>query len=409
MALETSPESPVPVRTVSRMLGDWIGRLGAVWIDGQVAEYRPRPGARNHYLTLRDTDVDMSLNVVADAAILGRLDPPLAEGQRILVHARPDFWAARGSLSMRAREIRPVGVGALLAELARLRELLAAEGLFAPERKKPLPFIPQRIGLICGRASAAMEDVLVNARERWPSIAFEVREVPVQGVQAVPAITAALAELDAMPGVDVIVLARGGGSVEDLLPFSNESLVRAVAACLTPVVSAIGHEQDAPLVDFAADLRASTPTDAAKRVVPSRIEQVQLITGLRRRSSRVMHNLIDRELQGVAHRRDRARSIMTNRIAAGTNDIGHLSARVRALSPAATLDRGYAIVMAESGLIVRSPGDVATGDLLDIRVAEGRLSARTTGTTGAAGATGAAGTTGTTHLADEDGPDGQED
>jgi exodeoxyribonuclease VII large subunit len=375
MALETGPESPIPVRTVSRMLGDWIGRLGAVWIDGQVAEYRPRPGARNHYLTLRDTDVDMSLTVVADAAIIGRLDPPLAEGQRIVVHARPDFWAARGSLSMRAKEIRPVGLGALLAELARLRELLASEGLFAPERKKRLPFIPQRIGLICGRASAAMEDVLVNARERWPAIAFEIREVPVQGVHAVPAITAALAELDAMPEVDVIVLARGGGSVEDLLPFSNESLVRAVAACSAPVVSAIGHEQDAPLVDFVADLRASTPTDAAKRVVPSWTEQVQLVTGLRSRSNRVLHNLIDRELQGVTHRRDRARAVMGNRIDAGISDIGHLSARVRTLSPAATLDRGYAIVMAPSGAIVRAPSDVATGDLLDIRVAGGRLTA----------------------------------
>jgi exodeoxyribonuclease VII large subunit len=372
MALETGPESPIPVRTVSRMLGDWIGRLGAVWIDGQVAEYRPRPGARNHYLTLRDTDVDMSLTVVADAAIIGRLDPPLAEGQRIVVHARPDFWAARGSLSMRAKEIRPVGLGALLAELARLRELLASEGLFAPERKKRLPFIPQRIGLICGRASAAMEDVLVNARERWPAIAFEIREVPVQGVHA---ITAALAELDAMPEVDVIVLARGGGSVEDLLPFSNESLVRAVAACSAPVVSAIGHEQDAPLVDFVADLRASTPTDAAKRVVPSWTEQVQLVTGLRSRSNRVLHNLIDRELQGVTHRRDRARAVMGNRIDAGISDIGHLSARVRTLSPAATLDRGYAIVMAPSGAIVRAPSDVATGDLLDIRVAGGRLTA----------------------------------
>jgi exodeoxyribonuclease VII large subunit len=368
MALETGPESPIPVRTVSRMLGDWIGRLGAVWIDGQVAEYRPRPGARNHYLTLRDTDVDMSLTVVADAAIIGRLDPPLAEGQRIVVHARPDFWAARGSLSMRAKEIRPVGLGALLAELARLRELLASEGLFAPERKKRLPFIPQR-------ASAPMEDVLVNARDRWPAIAFEIREVPVQGVHAVPAITAALAELDAMPEVDVIVLARGGGSVEDLLPFSNESLVRAVAACSTPVVSAIGHEQDAPLVDFVADLRASTPTDAAKRVVPSWTEQVQLVTGLRSRSNRVLHNLIDRELQGVTHRRDRARAVMGNRIDAGISDIGHLSARVRTLSPAATLDRGYAIVMAPSGAIVRAPSDVATGDLLDIRVAGGRLTA----------------------------------
>jgi exodeoxyribonuclease VII large subunit len=378
MALETSPESPVPVRTVSRMLDDWIGRLGAVWIDGQVTEYRPRPGARNHYFTLRDTDVDMSLSVVADGALLGRLDPPLAEGQRVVVHARPDFWAARGSLSMRAREVRAVGIGALLAELARLRQLLESEGLFAPERKRPLPFIPNRIGLICGRASAAMEDVLVNARERWPGIAFEIREVPVQGVQAVPAITAALAELDAMAEVDVIVLARGGGSVEDLLPFSNEALVRAVAACVTPVVSAIGHEQDTPLVDFVADLRASTPTDAAKRVVPSLAEQRQLVDGLRRRANRVLINMIDRELQTVRHRRERLGSIMTTRISTAESDIAHLAARVRALSPAATLDRGYAIVMTTEGVIVRSPSDVDPGDLLDIRLAEGRLPARAT-------------------------------
>jgi exodeoxyribonuclease VII large subunit len=378
MALETSPESPVPVRTVSRMLDDWIGRLGAVWIDGQVTEYRPRPGARNHYFTLRDTDVDMSLSVVADGALLGRLAPPLAEGQRVVVHARPDFWAARGSLSMRAREVRAVGIGALLAELARLRQLLESEGLFAPERKRPLPFIPNRIGLICGRASAAMEDVLVNARERWPGIAFEIREVPVQGVQAVPAITAALAELDAMAEVDVIVLARGGGSVEDLLPFSNEALVRAVAACVTPVVSAIGHEQDTPLVDFVADLRASTPTDAAKRVVPSLAEQRQLVDGLRRRANRVLINMIDRELQTVRHRRERLGSIMTTRISTAESDIAHLAARVRALSPAATLDRGYAIVMTTEGVIVRSPSDVDPGDLLDIRLAEGRLPARAT-------------------------------
>lgn len=376
MAAETSAESPLAVRTVSRMLGDWIGRLGAVWIDGQVAEYRPRPGARNHYLTLRDTDVDMSLTVVADAAIIGRLDPPLAEGQRIVVHARPDFWPARGSLSMRAREIRPVGLGALLAELARLKELLAAEGLFSPDRKKPLPFIPQRIGLICGRASAAMEDVLVNARERWPSIAFEVREVPVQGVQAVAAVTKALAELDAMPEVDVIILARGGGSVEDLLPFSNEALVRAVADCRTPVVTAIGHEQDAPLVDYVADLRASTPTDAAKRVVPSLVEQRELIGGLRNRSTRVLSNLLDREQQALQHRRQRSRTLLATRLDTATSDIAHLGARVRALSPAATLDRGYAIVTTADGAIVRDASSVPVGALVDVRVSEGRLAAR---------------------------------
>ncbi len=377
MPLETSAESPAAVRTVSRLLSDWIGRLGAVWIDGQVAEYRPRAGARNHYLVLRDTDVDMSLTVVADASVIGRLDPPLAEGQRIVVHARPDFWAARGSLSLRAKEIRPVGLGALLAELERLKALLTAEGLFAPERKKPLPFIPRRIGLICGRASAAMEDVLVNSRERWPTIGFEVREVPVQGVQAVAAVTAALVELDVMPEVDVIILARGGGSVEDLLPFSNEALVRAVAACLTPVVSAIGHEQDAPLVDFVADLRASTPTDAAKRVVPSLREQNALVEALRRRGSVVLRHLLDREQQGLRHRRDRARSIVLNRLDAARNDIEHLTARARSLSPSATLERGYAIVTRADGGIVRRADDAAPGDLLDIRLGEGRLRART--------------------------------
>ena len=375
MAFESSPEAPAAVRTISRMLADWINRLGAVWIDGQVAEYRPRPGARFHYFVLRDTDVNMSLNVKADGSVLGRLETPLAEGQRILVHARPDFYTGRGSLSMLAKEIRPVGIGTLLAELARLKELLAAEGLFAPERKKLLPFVPRRVGLICGRASAAMEDVLANARDRWPAIAFEIREVPVQGVQAVPAVTEALAELDALPDVDVVIVTRGGGSVEDLLPFSNEALVRAVSACHTPVVSAIGHEQDAPLIDFVADLRASTPTDAAKRVVPSLREEAALIDGLRRRGVMVMRNLVDRETQALTHRRQRARDILLGRLDSAVSDVSHLAARVRSLSPAATLERGYAIVMTADGVIVRDSAEVPTGADLDIRVAAGRLRA----------------------------------
>jgi exodeoxyribonuclease VII large subunit len=378
MALTTSPEEPAAVRTISRLLGDWIGRLGAVWVDGQVAEYRPRPGARMQYFVLRDTDVDMSVSVKADAAVIGRLDEPLAEGQRIVVHARPDFYVARGSLALLAKEIRPVGIGALLAELARLRELLAAEGLFAPDRKRPLPFLPRRVGLICGRNSAAMRDVLVNARERWPAIEFDVREVPVQGPQAVAAVTAALAALDADPAVDVIVITRGGGSVEDLLPFSNETLVRAVANCRTPVVSAIGHEQDAPLVDFVADLRASTPTDAAKRVVPSLREQQDYVTGLRRRASVVLGHQVQREQQALDHRRQRARSVVAGRLAAAATDVEHLQARVRALSPSATLERGYAIVLTDDGAIVRDADDVASGTGLDIRVAHGRLRAART-------------------------------
>ena len=378
MALTTSPEEPAAVRTISRLLGDWIGRLGAVWVDGQVAEYRPRPGARMQYFVLRDTDVDMSVSVKADAAVIGRLDEPLAEGQRIVVHARPDFYVARGSLALLAKEIRPVGIGALLAELARLRELLAAEGLFSPDRKRPLPFLPRRVGLICGRNSAAMRDVLVNARDRWPAIEFDVREVPVQGPQAVAAVTAALAALDADPAVDVIVVTRGGGSVEDLLPFSNETLVRAVANCRTPVVSAIGHEQDAPLVDFVADLRASTPTDAAKRVVPSLREQQDYVAGLRRRASVVLGHQVQREQQALDHRRQRARSVVAGRLAAAATDVEHLQARVRALSPSATLERGYAIVLTDDGAIVRDADDVASGTGLDIRVAHGRLRAART-------------------------------
>ena len=380
MAQESSPEEPLPVRTVSRMLADWIGRLGTVWIDGQVAEYRPRPGARNHYFVLRDTDADMSLTVMADVSVIGRLEPPLAEGQRLLVNARADFYTGRGSLSMRAREIRAVGLGQLLEQLERLRATLAAEGLFDPSRKKPLPFLPRRIGLICGRASAAMEDVLVNARERWPGMAFEVREVPVQGTQAVSSVMGALSDLEAIPDVDVIILARGGGSVEDLLPFSNEALVRAVAACRTPIVSAIGHEQDAPLVDYVADLRASTPTDAAKRVVPSLVEQIEVVARLRQRTSSVVRNLLDREVVALDTRRSRARAIVSSRLDSAHNDITHLAARVRALSPAATLERGYAIVLAPDGSIVRASTDTVAGDLLDIRVAAGRLQAQVTST-----------------------------
>lgn len=376
MALETTPESPAAVRTIARSLTDWIARLGAVWIDGQVAEYRPRPGARFHYFVLRDTDVDMSLTVKADSVVIGRLDPPLQEGQRLLVHAKPDFYAARGSLSMLAREIRHVGLGTLLADLARLRDLLTAEGLFAPERKKPLPFLPRRVGLVCGRNSAAMQDVLVNARERWPSVDFEIREVPVQGAQAVAAVTGAVIELDAIADVDVIIITRGGGSVEDLLPFSNETLVRAVSACSTPVVSAIGHEQDAPLLDFVADLRASTPTDAAKRVVPSVIEQQALVTGLRSRATVTLRHMIDSGQQTLDHRRQRARAIVSSRLDAAEQDVHHLHARVRALSPQATLERGYAIVLTDDGRIVRDADEVPAQALLDIRVSHGRLTAR---------------------------------
>jgi len=381
VALDSSAEHPTPVRTVSRLVGEWIGRLGPIWIDGQVAEFRPRPGARNIYLVLRDPDVDMSLTVVADAALVGGVEPPLAQGQRIIVFAKPEYWTGRGSLQYRAKEIRSVGLGALLEQLERLRHLLTAEGLFSLERKQPLPFLPRRIGLICGRNSAAMHDVLVNVEDRWPGIPFEVREVAVQGVQAVSGVTEALLELDAIEDVDVIVIARGGGSVEDLLPFSNESLVRAAAAARTPIVSAIGHEQDAPLLDLVADLRASTPTDAAKRIVPSWQEQFSIISALRNRSVSGLRNRLDRESGFAQDSRRRMRTRLNHLIDTNQRDLEHLTARVRALSPAATLERGYAIVTNEVGDIVRDASTVSPGEFIRIRVAQGAFQAQTVDST----------------------------
>lgn len=371
MGLDTSPEAPAPVRTVSRLIGEWVARLGGIWIDGQIAQVSRRPGMRSAWITLRDVEADLSLSVVVETTVLDLVSPPVAEGQRVLVYGRPEFYTGRGQLQIRAREIRPVGRGALLEELERVKALLLAEGLFAAERKRPLPFLPRRIGLISGRASAALRDVVVNARLRWPSVSFEIREVAVQGTGAVTAVVDALAELNAVAEVDVIVIARGGGSVEDLLPFSNERLVRAVAASRAPTVSAIGHEQDLPLVDLAADLRASTPTDAAKRIVPDVADELRLIASLRARGHRTVVRAVASERQRIDGLRDRARRSIGTRIERGRADTTHLTARLRALSPAATLERGYAVLTTQEGAVIRAAEEVRAGERLDVRVARG--------------------------------------
>jgi len=375
MALDTSPDAPVSVRKVSTMLGDWIGRLGAVWIEGQVADFKPRPNARVQFLSLRDLEANVSLSVVADADLIGRMDPPLEIGQRLVVWAKPEFWSGRGTLQLRARTIRAVGIGELLAQLAQLQATLAAEGLFAVERKRPLPFLPRRIGLICGRGSDAEHDVVVNARDRWPAADFEIREVAVQGVNAVSEVTQALLELDDDPGIDVIVITRGGGSVEDLLPFSNEGLIRAVSSATTPVVSAIGHEQDNPLLDLVADYRASTPTDAGKRIVPSFLEQDALVRGLIERGHTALIRRVDSEATWVHDSKARAYRAVDMRTQSMSADIEHLIARVRSLSPLATLERGYAVVQTTDGQVVRNPSDLSLGQTLDIRVQHGTLRA----------------------------------
>ncbi|MEE6256982.1 exodeoxyribonuclease VII large subunit [Plantactinospora sonchi] len=397
-APRSTPDEPWPVRVVSQKLSAWIGKLGWVWVDGQVAQISRRPGAATVFLTLRDPSADLSLTVTTNRDVVDAGAPELAEGARVLLHAKPEFYAARGTLSLRADEIRQVGLGELLARLEKLKKLLAAEGLFDRARKRRPPFLPGRIGLITGRASAAERDVLTNAQRRWPAVQFRTVNVAVQGPTAVPQIIDALRVLDADPEIDVIVLARGGGSVEDLLPFSDEALCRAVFGCRTPVVSAIGHETDTPLVDYVADLRASTPTDAAKRIVPDLGEEVRLIRLARDRLDRAVVGMIDRErhrLDGWRSRpalarpqvmldqraadvtalRDRAGRCVVHRLGTASDELRHTLARLRALSPAATLQRGYAIVQRADGHVVRAPEEVAADDPLRVRLAEGELTA----------------------------------
>lgn len=362
-----------------------------------MAEINNRPGANIVFCVLRDPHADMSLTVTARRADLVAVEPPLREGARVIVRAKAEFYTGRGSLSLRAVEFRTVGIGRLLEVLEQRKRLLAAEGLFAADRKRPLPFVPRAVGLITGRGSAAERDVVRNARLRWPAVQFETRNVTVQGPSAATEVLAALTDLDADPDVEVIVIARGGGSVEDLLPFSDEALCRAVFAAKTPIVSAIGHEPDTPLLDYVADVRASTPTDAAKRVVPDFSEEVERLRVTRGRLDTAVRRRIEAESQWLAavrsrpalanpHSlfaaqsaevdalRDRARRVLRHRVEAAETDLAHTLARVTALSPHETLRRGYAVVR-HGDQVLRSVSEVSPGDVLDIRLADGGVTA----------------------------------
>ncbi|MCA0291149.1 MAG: exodeoxyribonuclease VII large subunit [Actinobacteria bacterium] len=398
-AAETTPERPWPVRLLSLKIGEYIDKMSVVWVEGQVVQLDRRAGTA--YLTLRDTDVDMSFNVAISTNALDAMPRPLGQGERVVVQAKPAFWGKRGSLTLDARQIRPVGIGELLARLEYLKRTLAAEGLFTADRKKPLPFLPHTVGLITGRASAAERDVVENARRRWPGIPFEIRPVPVQGSAAVEEVCRALAELDDLAHVEVIVIARGGGSVEDLLAFSNEALVRAVAGARTPVVSAIGHDIDTPILDLVADVRASTPTHAASLVVPDAAEmraQLDLTTlRLRRaigdRLQRERRRLVELTSRPVLT--DRTAYVRSQRIEIATmrrrgqlrieaaitreqDRVEHLRRQARMLSPQATLDRGYALVTTPDGEVVIDQDQVDLDDLLRVRVARGDFAVRAT-------------------------------
>jgi exodeoxyribonuclease VII large subunit len=408
----STPEQPWPVRVVSDQIASWIHRLGAVWVEGQITQLSLRPGTRTAFLTLRDPSVDNSLTLTCPPRLISESPVPVTEGSRVVVRGTPRFYTGRGSFSLQVSEIRPVGVGELLARIERLKQALSAEGIFDPRLKRPLPFLPTCVGLVTGRASAAERDVVEVARGRWSDVRFDVRNTAVQGPSAVPQILEALAALDADPVVDVIILARGGGSVEDLLPFSDEALIRAISRCRTPVVSAIGHEPDSPLSDLVADLRAATPTDAAKRVVPDVAEERRRLAEARARTARALRGWVERERGQLSAVRSRpvmanpyglvdsraevvaealraARRDITRIIQTESTSLGHLSARLTTLGPAATLARGYAVVQSvagdNDGRVVSSISDAPPGSQLRIRVSDGALSAAVLGSTPAAG------------------------
>lgn len=401
----TTPEQPWPVRTVARKISAWIDRLGAVWVEGQITQLTARAGTGTAFVTLRDPAADVSLTLTCPIGLVRDRQPPLTDGSRVVVHGRPSFFLGRGTLSLRVDEIRTVGIGELLARIERLRRLLGAEGLFDPRRKRPLPFLPGCVGLITGRASAAERDVVSNATARWPAVRFRVQNVAVQGALAAGQIIDALGVLDRDPAVEVIVLARGGGSVEDLLAFSDEALCRAVSGCRTPVVSAIGHEPDTPLVDHVADRRCSTPTDAGKCVVPDVAEETARLRQLRDRSRRALHGWVDRERRlldalrsrpvladplrpldergrVVADLRTRAERAVRSGLQAAEDRLEHTAARLTALGPAATLSRGYAVVQRVDGtggpVVLRSVADAPDGTALRIRLPDGALHATVT-------------------------------
>lgn len=397
--LETSSESPAPVRAVTEAIKEYLDRLGPIWIEGEIAELNERSGGMA-FLRLRDSSVDMSLSVMCHKSVLASV-APLPANARVVLYAKGSWYTKNGSYTLSAREIRQVGVGELLARLEALKTMLATEGLFDSENKVSLPLLPRKIGLICGRNTDAERDVVENAKRRWPAVQFEIREVTVQGAAAVSEVSAALAELEALADVDVIIITRGGGSFEDLLPFSDEGLVRLAAQCSTPIVSAIGHEKDSPLLDLVADFRASTPTDAAKRVVPDINEEIDLIEKLRDRASRFIRNMIELESSKIANLaarpvlrdptvmitsrleiitslRDRSIRSFQGRLAIAQEELQQVTARVRALSPQATLDRGYAVVQLADGSIARDSDALKSGEKLRIRLAQGETSAMVT-------------------------------
>jgi exodeoxyribonuclease VII large subunit len=393
--LTSSPEQPQPLRVVVNATKDYVDRLHPIWVEGQLIEIKRRAGSLMQFLTMRDTLAEVSVSISTTQAVLDAAGP-ITEGTLVAAWVKPTVWLKSGGLVFECRELRPSGEGRLLAAIEQRKRMLQAEGLFDPARKLRLPFLPRRIGLVTGAQSAAERDVIENIGRRWPAAVVEVRHSLVQGPAAVEQLIDAIRSLDAHPEVDVIIVARGGGSLEDLLPFSDEALARAVFACRTPVVSAIGHETDTPILDLVADVRASTPTDAAKRVVPDAAAEAELVrTALARvrtaiigridqegrrladlRSRPVLRDpsaVLDGHVERLQLARERLSRAVESRLREETVGLTHAIERVRALSPQATLQRGYAILTDADDHTVDRVAATHEGALLTARLADGRL------------------------------------
>jgi exodeoxyribonuclease VII large subunit len=393
---DSSPESPWSLERLSESLGVYIDRLGSVWVEAEITQWGVSGG--HVYGRIKDIEADVTVDITVWRSTRESIPESVGQGDRVIVKVKPNWYVRGGRLSMNVLEMRLAGLGELLAKIEALRAKLSAEGLFDLESKKPLPFLPQLIGLVTGRDSDAEKDVLRNAQLRWPDVAFQVEFASVQGDKAVPEVIAALDRLENNPDVDVIIIARGGGDFQHLLPFSDEALVRRAAACTVPVVSAIGHEADRPLLDDVADLRASTPTDAAKRVVPDVAAEREMISDARARLRRRLDTLVTTEFERLelfrrrpvmanpvtvvdAHAEDIVRSVQRGvdrtdaLLERAKSDVTRLRASMRALSPLATLERGYAIVQTDDGSVVSDPQSVAVGQPIDIRVKGGHIPA----------------------------------
>lgn len=392
----STADAPWPVGELSQKIKGYIDRLGSVWVEGEITQWGVSGG--NVYGKLKDLSADATVSFTVWSSVKAKLPQGLGQGDRVVALVKANWWVKGGSLTMQVFEMRRVGLGDLLERLERLKQQLRAEGLFDPARKRPLPFLPHCIGLVTGADSDAEKDVLRNAQLRWPSVRFRVHHSAVQGERAVGELIAGIRALDADPEVDVIIVARGGGDFQNLLPFSDEAVVRAAAACETPLVSAIGHENDRPLLDEVADLRASTPTDAAKRVVPDVSDELAKVQQVRSRLLTRVTGLIGTEIDRLAQIRsrpalasaswiiDQRAEELTRFVARGVElttrglerahlDLTERRGQLRALSPQHTLDRGYAIVQTGAGAVVRDAAETTAGDALVVTLARGRIAA----------------------------------